>query len=115
MFIFNNIVYIFPQCFCPEKRGQKVVYKYKKYEKFNLEDISVDGETGVPGDISLINRYQRKFKNKLPYRKNFRPEIIFWCRETKVGFGNGRKRYSKVDTSLFQRTSKSLIRFQKKG
>ena len=63
--------------FAQKKRGQKVVYKYKKYEKFNLEDISVDGETGVPGDISLINRYQRKFKNKLPYRKNFRPEIIF--------------------------------------
>lgn len=60
-----------------KKRGQKIVYKYKKYEKFNLEDISVDGETGVPGDISLINRYQRKFKNKLPYRKNFRPEIVF--------------------------------------
>tara|TARA_B100000925_G_scaffold289841_1_gene273662 strand:+ start:2014 stop:2271 length:258 start_codon:yes stop_codon:yes gene_type:complete len=63
--------------FSQKKRKEKIIYKYKKYEKFNLEDISVDGETGVPGDISLINRYQRKFKNKLPYRRNFRPEIVF--------------------------------------
>ena len=60
-----------------KKNKEKIVYKYKKYEKFNLEDISVDGETGNPGDISLINRYQKKFKNKLPYRKNFKPEIVF--------------------------------------
>ena len=59
------------------KRKEKVIYKYKKYEKFNLEDISVDGESGNPGDLSIFNRYQRKFKNKLPYRKNFRPEVIF--------------------------------------
>ena len=63
--------------FSQKRRKEKIIYKYKKYEKFDLEDISVDGETGVPGDISLINRYQRKFKNKLPYRRNFRPEIVF--------------------------------------
>ena len=76
--LFLIIIFTFSlSTFAQKKRGKNVVYKYKKYEKFNLEDISVDGETGVPGDISLINRYQRKFKNKLPYRKNFRPEIIF--------------------------------------
>ena len=57
-------------------KKENIVYKYKKYEKFNLEEISVDGETGVPGDISIINRFKRKFDNKLPYRKNFRPELI---------------------------------------
>tara|TARA_X000000950_G_C13853842_1_gene635753 strand:- start:88 stop:351 length:264 start_codon:yes stop_codon:yes gene_type:complete len=68
----------FSSAVCAKKKNkQKIIYKYKKYEKFNLEDISVDGETGVPGDLSLINRYQRKFKNKLPYRKNFRPEVVF--------------------------------------
>ena len=66
-----------PLSFAKKNSKQKIIYKYKKYEKFNLEDISVDGETGVPGDLSLINRYQRKFKNKLPYRKNFRPEVVF--------------------------------------
>ncbi len=60
----------------PKKNKENIIYKYKKYEKFNLEEISVDGETGVPGDISVINRFKKNFDNKLPYRKNFRPEII---------------------------------------
>ena len=68
---------VFSSVCLAKKKKEKIVYKYKKYEKFNLEDISVDGETGNPGDISLINRYQKKFKNKLPYRKNFKPEIVF--------------------------------------
>jgi len=59
-----------------ENLKEKIIYKYKKYEKFNLEEISVDGETGVPGDISIINRFKKKFDNRLPYRKNFRPEVI---------------------------------------
>ena len=76
--IFFALLILFSaDAFSQKRRKEKVIYKYKKYEKFNLEDISVDGETGVPGDISLINRYQRKFKNKLPYRRNFRPEVVF--------------------------------------
>ncbi len=59
-----------------KRKKENVIYKYKKYEKFDLEEISVDGETGVPGDISIINRFKREFNNKLPYRKNFRPEVI---------------------------------------
>ena len=60
----------------PKKTKGNIIYKYKMYEKFDLEDISVDGETGSPGDLSIMNRFQRKFKNRLPYRKNFKPEII---------------------------------------
>ena len=47
-----------------KNKSEKIIYKYKKFEKFNLEEISVDGETGVPGDISIINRFKRKFDNK---------------------------------------------------
>ena len=54
---------------------QKIIYKYKKYEKFDFDDLTVDGEVGSPGDLSIAPRYQRKFKNRLPYRKNFNPEI----------------------------------------
>lgn len=54
---------------------KNVVYKYKKYEKLDLEDFSVEGETGSPGDISIAPRMQQKFYNKLPYRYNFFPEI----------------------------------------
>lgn len=57
------------------KASPKVIYKYKKYEKFDFEDLVIEGETGSPGDLSIAPRYQRKFKNVLPYRKNFHAEI----------------------------------------
>jgi len=53
----------------------EIVYKYKQYEKFDFEDMVVEGETGSPGDLSVSSRFQRKFSNKLPYRKNFHAEI----------------------------------------
>ena len=53
----------------------KVIYKYKKYQKFDFEDLVIEGETGSPGDLSINPRLQRRFKNKLPYRKNFNAEI----------------------------------------
>lgn len=53
----------------------RVIYKYKKYQKFDFEDLVIEGETGSPGDLSIAPRYQRKFKNKLPYRKNFNAEL----------------------------------------
>ncbi len=58
------------------QEGKKnVVYRYKQYEKFDFEDLVIEGETGGPGDLSIAPRYQKKFKNKLPYRKNFNAEI----------------------------------------
>ena len=57
-----------------QKRG-KVIYKYKKFQEFDLEKLSIEGETGAPGDLSSDSRFQRAFKNKLPLRKNFNPEL----------------------------------------
>ncbi|HLE11592.1 MAG: hypothetical protein A2504_05465 [Bdellovibrionales bacterium RIFOXYD12_FULL_39_22] len=51
------------------------VYKYKEYEKFDFESMMVDAEDLSPGDLSIRPRYQQMFKNMLPYRRNFRPEI----------------------------------------
>ncbi len=59
----------------PGVKAPKIIYKYKKYEKFDFEDLVIEGETGSPGDLSIIPRYQRKFKNILPYRKNFNAEM----------------------------------------
>ncbi len=53
----------------------KVIYKYRQYEKFDLDEMSLEGETGSPGDLSIIPRFQKKFKNKLPYRTNFNQQI----------------------------------------
>lgn len=54
---------------------QKIIYKYKQYEKFDFDDISVEAMSGSPGDLSINQRYQRQFSNKLPLRKNFNPEM----------------------------------------
>lgn len=53
----------------------KVRYEYRKYQKFDFEDIAIEGDSGNPGDLSIASRYQKKFSNKLPYRVNFNPEI----------------------------------------
>ena len=53
----------------------KIIYKYKKYQKFDFEDMVIEGETGSPGDLSIAPRMPRTFRNKLPYRKNFNAEI----------------------------------------
>ena len=60
-----------------KKKSQKgnVTYKYKQFEKFDFDELTIEGETGSPGDLSIIPRYQQKFKNRLPYRKNFNAEI----------------------------------------
>lgn len=73
-----TIFFLFTTCLygqsTKKKRG-KTIYKYRKYETFDFEDLKIEGETGSPGDLSIIPRLQRKFKNKLPYRKNFNAEI----------------------------------------
>jgi hypothetical protein len=54
---------------------KNVVYKYKKYEKFDFDNLGLEGAKGSPGDLSINQRLQRKFKNKLLERKNFNKEI----------------------------------------
>lgn len=53
----------------------KVRYEYKKFERFDFEEIGVEGEAGAPGDISLYPRGRQKFQNKLPERQNFNKEM----------------------------------------
>ena len=52
-----------------------VRYEYKKFEKFDFEEIGVDGEAGSPGDISISPRLRKEFQNKLPERQNFNKEM----------------------------------------
>ena len=55
--------------------AEKIKYKYKKYQEFDLENLGVMGNEGAPLDLSSKSRIQLRFKNKLPLRKNFNPEI----------------------------------------
>ena len=57
------------------QKKEKIVYKYKKYQKFDFEDLDIEGGGDNPGDLSINNRLRKKFKNKLPYRKTFIKEI----------------------------------------
>lgn len=58
-----------------EGEEEGVIYRYKEYQRFDFEDLEIEGETGSPGDLSITPRFQRQFENKLPYRKNFNAEI----------------------------------------
>ncbi len=54
---------------------QKVIYQYKKYQKFDFEELGVTGDSSSPGDLSIRTRLQKSFVNKLPYRRNFDSQI----------------------------------------
>lgn len=54
---------------------KKINYKYKKYERFDFDALDVEGSSSSPGDLSIGPRFKRKFKNKIPERKNFNREM----------------------------------------
>lgn len=55
--------------------AKKVVYKYKKYERFDFDALDVEGARSAPGDLSIGPRFKKQFKNKIPERKNFHREM----------------------------------------
>jgi hypothetical protein len=55
---------------------EKVIYKYKQYEKFDLGDLEVKGSIVAPGDLSVKERRRKVFKRKLFRRTDFNKEII---------------------------------------
>jgi hypothetical protein len=57
------------------QKAPKINYEYKKLEKFDFDEIGVQGESGAPGDISVSPRARNEFKNKLPERTNFNKEM----------------------------------------
>ena len=50
---------------------KKVIYQYKKYEKFDLGNLEVKGQLIAPGDISVRDRDRKRFELDLFTRKNF--------------------------------------------
>jgi hypothetical protein len=68
------ILILFSTCLMAQDK-KSVRYEYKKYEKFDFEEIGVQGEAGSPGDISISPRLRNEFRNKLPERVNFNKEM----------------------------------------
>lgn len=58
-----------------EDDKKSIRYEYKRYEKFDFDEIGVEGEAGSPGDISVTPRLRNEFRNKLPERQNFNKEM----------------------------------------
>lgn len=56
-------------------KGKKVIYTYKQYEKFDFDDLNIEGDSGAPSDISISPIHEKRFTNRLPYRKSFTVEI----------------------------------------
>lgn len=50
---------------------EKVIYQYKKYEKFDLGDMEVKGQLIAPGDLSVRERERRRFELDLYNRTDF--------------------------------------------
>lgn len=57
------------------QKDSNVKYEYKKFERFDFDEIGVEGEAGAPGDISISPRLRKEFKNRLPERQNFNNEM----------------------------------------
>lgn len=55
--------------------NKKVIYTYKQYEKFDFDDLNIEGESGAPSDISISPIHEKRFTNRLPYRRSFTVEI----------------------------------------
>lgn len=59
-----------------QKAGnKKVIYTYKQYEKFDFDDLNIEGDSGSPSDISISPIHEKRFTNRLPYRRSFTMEI----------------------------------------
>jgi len=58
-----------------EEKQKKVIYEYKKFEKFDFSEIGVEGESGAPGDLSVSPNPRKDYGNRLPERKEFNKEI----------------------------------------
>lgn len=63
-------------CFCTMAFAKKnVKYEYKKYEKFDFGAIDIEGGGNSPGDLSISPRFRKRFRNKIPERKQFYKEM----------------------------------------
>ncbi len=68
IFIYVLSMYMMSDAFGQE---EKVIYQYKKYEKFDLGNLEVKGQLIAPGDISVRERERRRFELDLYSRKDF--------------------------------------------
>jgi len=57
------------------ENGKKIIYSYKQFEKFDFDELNIEGQAGQPSDLSITPGTSKEFLNRLPYRKSFTLEI----------------------------------------
>jgi hypothetical protein len=53
---------------------EKIIYKYKTYEKFDLGGLKVKGKIIAPTDLTVKTRQTKVFKENLYEKRNFNKE-----------------------------------------
>ncbi|MBY0518787.1 MAG: hypothetical protein K2P81_17885 [Bacteriovoracaceae bacterium] len=71
----NKIFLLILMTFSAYAEEPKVIYQYKKYEKFDLGDLEVKGQLIAPGDLSVRERERRRFELDLYNRADFDSNI----------------------------------------
>ena len=75
----TQLTALYAQDFAEGQKGKvgnkKVVYTYKQYEKFDFDDLNIEGDSSSPNDLSISPIHEKRFTNRLPYRKSFTVEI----------------------------------------
>ena len=71
----HNIVFIFILLFISLYRDslaqeKKVEFKYKKYEKFDFEDLVIEGEVNSPSELSIFPAMKKNLKTFFHIEKN---------------------------------------------
>jgi hypothetical protein len=65
------ITFLFLGLNTPIFAEEKINYEYKKYERFDLGNLEVDGQVIAPGDISVRQRARNRIKRQINQRDNF--------------------------------------------
>ena len=76
-------IFLFHNLFAKENKAnkvnndenKKVIYTYKQFEKFDFDDLNIEAEAGAPNDLSVSPIHEKRYSNRLPYRKTFTTEI----------------------------------------
>ena len=58
------------------KNDSSVEVRYRKYEKFNLNDLVIDGKLMVPGDLSVEDLGEVDLRRKLFEKPHFKNERL---------------------------------------
>ncbi len=72
IWIFSTLIFGAKAAFSKEK----IIYKYKEYEKFDLGDLQIKGNIIAPGDLSVKQRRRKVFERNIFQKRNFQKEII---------------------------------------